>query len=310
MSEAHATTIEVDAPVPSAVAVGAAIALKVKVSCAAGCDLRGMPVNIVAPDGVPVTHELAIHVAGISETGDITLRAPPRIGEHVWSISFPPHERAGILHEQSTLTIAVRTNPLASSLAVWDIPSPVVMGDRFTIKVGAKSAGACKLAGSAIAVCDETGAKVAGGRLQETPLPGTSALYWTQVELVAPAAAGMVSWSVKFEAAEQELPHHGASSSFSVAVVKPPEHRLTVKVIEKDTTAAIEDAHIRLGAYGAATDQAGRAELEMPSGIYDLHVWKVGYETPPMTVEIKADATLQVEIIKVPEEDPDAAWTM
>ena len=47
----HATTIEVIEPAPPEVAAGVEIVLKVKVSCAAGCDLGGMPVKITAADG-------------------------------------------------------------------------------------------------------------------------------------------------------------------------------------------------------------------------------------------------------------------
>src|SRR6266849_175033 len=133
----HSTKIEVSEPVPSEVAVGAEIILKVKVSCDAGCDLRGLPVKVTAPDGVVVTSEPATHDAEINETKTITLMSPQRVGEHAWSVVFPPHEIEGVLHEQSTLPISVRTTPHTTSLAVWDIPSPVVMGDRFEIKVGA-----------------------------------------------------------------------------------------------------------------------------------------------------------------------------
>jgi len=306
----HLTTIEVGEPVPSELAVGADIILKLKVSCAAGCDMRGVPVEVTAPDGEVMTSELASFDARINETGEIALKAPLWVGEHVWSVSFPPHESEGGVHEQKTLSICVRTKPHATSLAVWAIPSPVVMGERFNVKVGAKSSAGCELKGKTIEICDEIGTMTARGSLGETPWPGTSALYWTEVELVAPAREGICSWSLKFEAAELETPHDGASAQFSFAIVKPPEHRLTIKVIDKDTKAPIENAQVRLGAYRAATDQSGLAEVDLPKGIYDLDVWKVGYEAPSTSVEVDEDITVQVEVLTVPEENPDAAWLM
>src|ERR1700686_1469357 len=90
---------------------------------------------------------------------------------------------------------------------------------------------------------------MASGSLGETPWPGTSALYWTELELLAPAAAGMFSCSVRFDASGLEIPHRGAAASFSISIVSPPEHRLTVKVCEQDTVAPIENAPVRLGAY-------------------------------------------------------------
>src|SRR5258707_1266512 len=85
---------------------------------------------------------------------------------------------------------------------------------------------------SEVPVGDQTGAMMARGHLGDAPWPGTSALYWTQMELQAPADAGMWSWSAKFEAGELELPHDGAASQFNIVIVRPPEHRLTVKVID------------------------------------------------------------------------------
>jgi uncharacterized membrane protein len=306
----HSTKIEMSGDVPSEVAVGAEIVLKVKVSCEAGCDLRGTPVKIATPDDVAVTSELATCDAGINETADIALKAPHQVGEHVWSVSFAPHEADGILHEPKTLPVSVKTRPQSTSLAVWDIPSPVVTGERFGIKVGAKSAAGCKLDTKEIEVCDASCAVVAHANLGETPWPGTSALYWTDVELLAPVEAGMSSWSVKFAAAELELPHDGASSNFSVAIVKSPQHRLTVKVVEKETAIPIENAQVRLGAYRAATGPSGLAEIKMPAGTYDLNIWKVGYEAPSTTVEVNEDVTVQIEVLVVPKEDPDAAWLM
>jgi hypothetical protein len=67
---------------------------------------------------------------------------------------------------------------------------------------------------------------------------------------------------------------------------------------------------VRLGAYRAATDPSGRAEVAMPKGTYDLTVWKVGYEAPVHTVDVREDASVQVEAVIVPPENPDAAWLM
>src|SRR5260370_15502568 len=110
----------------------------------------------------------------------------------------------------------------------------------------------------------------------------------------------MFWWSVTFAGAQLDPPHEGAASKFSVAIVKPPEHGLTVEVLEKDTKAPVADAQVRLGPYGAATDPAGRAEVAMPKGTYDLTVWKAGYEAPGLTVDIHADVSIQVEAAIVP----------
>jgi hypothetical protein len=305
----HATTIEVTEPAPPEVAAGADIVLKVKLSCAAGCELGGIPVKVTAADGAIIESNISAGAAP-DEATDIVLKAPGRVGEHVWTVTFGPHECAGIPHVAASLPVQISTIPNATSLAVWAIPSPVVMGERFAIKVGAKSSAGVALTGGTVRVCDESDAVVARGRLGEMPLPGTSALYWTDIELLAPVSEGMHAWSVKFEPKELELPHECASTAFSISIVKPSEHRLTIKVIEKVTAAPIAGAQVRLGVFRAATDKSGLAEIDMPKGVYDLNVWKVGYDAPTKTVELNDNVSVEVEVVSLPEQNPDAAWLM
>ncbi len=306
----HATTIELGEPLPAEVAVGSDLVLKVKVSCSAGCDLRNLPLKVAAPEGVAATGALVTCNASVNESGDIAVKAPIRVGEQAWTIVFEVHEAGGIRHEECSLPVTIKTIAHETSLAVWDIPSPVVMRNRFAVKVGAKSAADCELKDTSIEVYDASGAVAARGRLGKTPWPGTSALYWAAVELIAPDHEGLSAWSVRFAATELALPHDASAAEFRVAVVRPPEHRLTVKVIDKDSKAPIEDVQIRLGVYRGATDPAGMAEIMMPKGVHDLHVWKAGYEVPARPVDIKKDTSVEVEATVVPEEDPDAAWTM
>jgi hypothetical protein len=306
----HSITIALSEPAPAEVAVGGDFVLKLAVSCPAGCDLSGMPLTITDPDGQVTATAADGPDQESAKIRDIALSAPLRVGEQAWSLRFGPHESAGVLHAESALPVRVRVKPHATSLAVWAVPSPVVMGERFRIKAGAKSSAACALAGRKILVSDPAGAVIAEGYLGEAPWPGTSALYWTEVELAAPAREGLFWCAASFAADEVETPHEGTSSRFSVAIVRPPEHRLTVRVLEKDTLAPIEDAQVRLGPYGAATDPSGQAEVAMPKGTFDLTVWKVGYETPIMTVDVQNDVTVRVEAVIVPPENPDAAWIM
>ena len=309
----HATVIAVDEP--AEIAVGTDFVLAVRVSCPAGCDLSAVPIEAMAPDGAkaviaPAAADTEIGKSDIARTRGIALKAPIRVGEHTWRLSCAAHACGGAPHDASLLSVSIRTRPHETSLAVWAIPSPVVTGQPFAIKVGAKSTTGCDLTGKSIAVCDEAGAVLASDTLGDAPWAGTSALYWTELALVAPAEAGMFSWSVTFDAADLAVPHHGASSRFSIAIVNPPEHRLTVKVVEQDTATPIENAQVRLGAYRAATSGSGLAELILPKGSYDLDVWKSGYEAPTTTIAIDADLTVEVAIAAVPEENPDAAWLM
>jgi hypothetical protein len=201
--------------------------------------------------------------------------------------------------------MAEATTPHETSLAVWDTPATVVAGERFAVKVGAKSSAGCALAGGRIAVAGADG--IATGRLGDAPWPGTAALFFVEVERRAPVEPGPCQFSVRFDAAGLGEPHRGAQANFSTMVVAKPEHTLTVRVVAGE--APIETAQIRLGPYRATTDGDGVAEVKLAKGRYALVVWKAGYDTPSTPLDIAADARVQVEAIAQPEENPDARWT-
>jgi len=100
----------------------------------------------------------------------------------------------------------------------------------------------------------KTGTKVGDGVLGDTPWPGTAALYWSEIALTAPSRHGVSYWSAMFAVDALKLPHLGSSSEFSFAVVKRPEHSLTIKVVERGGAAP--------GPYRAATDKDGSARIE------------------------------------------------
>ncbi|HYR86883.1 MAG TPA: hypothetical protein VE422_22545 [Terriglobia bacterium] len=301
----HQTRLEIGEPIPAELEAGAIITMRIKVSCAEGCDLRGVPVKVAAVDEVVIASELAAYEKGTNETEDLTVKAPGQVGEHAWTFLFPRHELDGVIHEESSLVVSLTTRPHTTSMAVWGAPSPVVVKGSFSVKVGVRCATECGLAGQLIEVCDESGTRIGEGRLGETPWPGSTALYVAHVDLIAPAGETMVSWSARFAAAESKLPHAEASAAFGLRTVRPPEHWVTVKVAQKDTDAPLENVELRLGVYRASTDAQGIASLELPGGTYDLDAWKAGYEIFPRTVEVAKDLMLQVEALLSPEKNSD-----
>jgi hypothetical protein len=300
----HETNLELSQSVPPEVAVGTEIDVKVKVWCPAGCDLRGGSVTVKAAEETVATAELTECHDGRSETSGLTIKVPGDLGEYAWSIIVPRRKVRGVVHKRTALPISFRTTPHATSLAVWGNPSPVVMGNRFTIKVGAKSSGACELQGAQVEVQDETGARIGVGTLGETPWVETSALYWTEVDLTAPMKEGIVSWSARFAPAAQKIPHDGSAAEFSFTTVRPPEHSVTVKVVEKDTGVPIANAQVRVGAHIASTDGSGLATLRTSGGTHDVIAWKGGYQCPSMTVAVTEDVGVQIEAAVIPKVDP------
>ena len=216
--------------------------------------------------------------------------------------------------------------PHATSIAVWGVPSPVVVGSRFTVTVGVKCAAACSLAGQPVVVRDATGVEVGRGRLGALAAAGTRALYSAEVGLAAPPAAGVHAWTAAFPAAGSgaplaaeggsaeappdtaeppEAPHTGAQAAFSFRAAPRPEHRVTVTVHDQETEQPLAAAEVHLGPYRAATDAEGRTRVDVPTGDYDLYVRKAGYTPHTGRVAVTGDVALQVAAAPAPDVDPD-----
>src|SRR5262249_15675777 len=179
--QGHPTSVALSRPPASEVDAGTDITLKVKGFCSSGCDLRGRSINVTALDGLVVaTSELAEHTEHANETAEFTFNAPDEVGEHSWTLLFPKQEAEGLIHEEGSLPITVKTIAHDTSLAVWGVPSPIVMNHPFRIHVGATCSAGCDLRGKEIEICDETGANMARGNLGDMPWDGTRALYWTE----------------------------------------------------------------------------------------------------------------------------------
>jgi hypothetical protein len=305
----HATSLTLTEPPPAEVDAGTEIVLKARVSCRDGCDLRGHLVNIVAPDNVVAAScELTACVDNAAETAEWAFRAPDEVGEHSWAVVFAQHERENVVHDACVLPITVTTRPHDTSLAVWGVPSPIVIGRSFRVHVGATCSAGCDLRGKEVEICDEGGIAITRVALGDAPWDGTRSLYWTEVDLVAPARQGSASRLVRFAPAGLRLPHDGVSARFAFESVEQPQHVVTVKVVQKDTGSPVEDVQVRLGVYVAHSDSGGVARLPVRSGTYELDAQKTGYEMSSQIVDVHADVNVIVEVAIVPPVNYDDYW--
>ena len=188
-AEPHATTIELKEPPPLEVPVGATFVVKVAVTCVNGCDLHEQRLAIAAPAGAGEAQQSASEDPEIGEFHEIAMRAPPRVGEHVWRIALAQasdvRPRGGAARDQCQRE--------AAGHEPRGLGHPVAGGDRgrHSRSRPAQSRRAISsLTGRTIEACDETGAVLAQGRLGDAPWPGTSALYWTELRLAAPDQEG------------------------------------------------------------------------------------------------------------------------
>ena len=231
------------------------------------------------------------------------LNAPEEIGAHALTLEVTTAEAEG------SLAFAITTVPHETSLAAWDIPSPVVRGTGFALKVGAKCTSACALEGKPVEIRDEKGKLMASSALGAAAWEGTAALYWTTVSAKAPKKLGLHAWSVGFSGAELKLPHGAATARFSFVVVPEPEHSVRVTVIDKATKAPVKGAQVRLGLYRAITGENGAVRLKVAKGSFPLVVTHARYEMPESRVQVSKDVRVKVAAEAIPEEDPFAMWT-
>lgn len=304
-SQAHETSTSMVQASPDELDAGVHIALKVKVSCPSACDLRGKIVKIIDQDAVVQEINLTEFYGTVNETARLIVKAPTKPGEYTWTAVFPAQEKEGVLHQESSAPFSFIVKPHhATSMAVWDVPSPIAVGDRFRMKVGVKCSADCNLTDKQIEIYDHEGSKVATEKLGHVPWPDTGTLYWVEVELESPGTEGYYRWTVKFPEPDLELPHEEASYQFAFTTARPPEHVVTVEVIDKDTKTPIKNADVLLHPYRGYTDEGGVAKLEVPKGEYEIWVSKYKYKTFQTTVKVASDVAVKAELLVVPHESP------
>jgi hypothetical protein len=239
----------------------------------------------------------------------LALRAPHEIGEHHLTIVVTGEERGGGNTVEGALPFCLTTVPHDTSLAVWDVPSPIVRGAAFEITVGAKCSVSCALAGAVIEIRDESDRLMGSGVLGDGALSETSALHATTIALKAPATCALHFWVASFAPCALPLPHHHATSRFSFVTVGEPEHAVSLKVVNRETRAPIEGAYVSLGVHRAVTDRMGTAKLFVPKGAFPVVVTSAGYKAPERTIKVAKDVRLQIAAEKLPEADPFALWS-
>jgi hypothetical protein len=260
-------------------------------------------------NGADVLQQGALPAPGLHGSVVLALRAPGETGEHHLTISVTCEDRAGGNTAEGALPFALTTVPHETSIAVWDVPSPIVRGAAFEIKAGAKCSVSCALAGTVIEIRDETGTLIGSGVLGGATMSETSALHVTTIALNAPGTCALHSWVATCAPCTLPLPHRGTTSRFSFVTVAEPEHAVSLTIVNRETRAPIEGAHVSLGVHRGVTDRMGTARLFVPKGAFPVIVTSAGYGAPERTINVAKDMRLQIAAEKLPEADPFALWS-
>jgi len=290
------TTCSVDIS-PDVVDAGAEMKLQAKISCSPACDLGGHTVVVKDQTGADAARvELTEFDGTTNLTRELAMKAPVQPGEYTWLAVFPAVVKKGVSFAEASTPISFTVQPHTTHVVAWDTPSAVVVGERFRIKVGIKCSSACDFMNRQFGIYDHEGAQVARSTLAGGRWPGTSGLYGAEVELEAPARAGLYTWSVRAEGSDAAMPHAEGSISFGVRVVGHPECRVTVEAVDKDTQTPLTGARIVMHPYKALTDEGGIAEVCVEKGAYMLFVSQTRYLTFALPVEVTADMRTRAEL--------------
>jgi hypothetical protein len=295
-------TVEV---LPHEVDAAAELTLAIRVSYPNGCDLTGQRVSIREQDDTELASAQLSELDGETYAASaITLRAPLRLGEHIFRVVLAAQEQDGVLHEETSTEFSFVVVPHAPSVNVWGLPSAIAAGEDFRFKVGIKCSAGCKLTGRQLRIFDHGGTQVAEAQLVDHVWPGTSALYFAEVEAQAPLQIGDHAWRVEAPGSEG-VPHAAGSCSFAIKVLSPPDHEVTIEAFDSERQTPIKGAHVLLHPYRALTDESGVAKVKVAKGRYKLVVSGFRYVAHQSIIDVAGDVTTRAELVSEPEGEED-----
>ena len=285
---------------------GSELTVTVRLSCPHGCDLKGRRVSVRAQDNTELASaELMERDGEAFIARAVPLRAPLRVGVQVCRAVIAAQEQDGVLHEATSAEFSFVATAHATSVNVWGLPSAITAGERFRITVGIKCSAGCKLTGRQLSIVDDEGAQVGAGCLREDLWPGTSALYFAEVEAEAPMAIGDHRWQATIPGSDLGVPHAEGVITFAVKVVSPPDHVVTVEAFDGEKQTPIAGAHVLLHPYRALTDGSGVARLNVAKGRYQLFVSGLNYIAYQNIIDVAADVTTCAKLMAEPEGQED-----
>src|SRR5262249_61747568 len=100
-------------------------------------------------------------------------------------------------------------------------------------------------------------------------------------------------------------PHAAGACTFTVKVVEPPDHEVTVEAFDSEKQTPIKGAHVLLYPYRALTDERGVAKVKVAKGRYTLFVSGFNYLGHESILDVTSDVTARAELAVEPEESVD-----
>lgn len=299
-------TIEVS---PAEVDAEAEFTVKCRVTFPPGRDRSGLTVSIRDHDDAELAiAELTQLDGDVYATDEILLKAPLTEGEHICRAVLIAQEEDSTSYDEISAEFSFVVKAHAVRLNVWGLPTAIAAGERFTLKAGIKCSAGCKLTGRELSIFDGEGIQIGTGNLLDEVWPGTSALYFAEVEAKAPLTVGNHKWEIRIPALGSGIPHAAGAHDFTVNVVDPPDCEITVEALDAAEQAPIGGARVVMHPYRALTGENGVAKVKVVKGTYNLLVSGSKYMATARTVEVTENITVKVELTLQPPDDSNSYY--
>jgi len=305
-SDQYILTVEVS---PAEVDAGAVFALTCRVALPSGSDQSGLAVSIRDHDNAELAFAELAKDGEAYATDEILLKAPLTEGGHILRAVLVAGPKGGIASDMTSTEFPIVVRAHAMRLNVWGLPPAIVAGESFALKAGIKCSCGCNLAGRELGIFDAGGVQIGAGKLREDVWPGTSALYFTQVDGNAPPAAGNHRWEVRIPASGSGIPHAAGACAFDVRVVDAPDYEVTIEAFDAGRQTPISGARVVMHPYRAVTCENGAARLKVVKGNYKLLVSGSRYIATAQTIEVTDNVTVRAELALEPIIDPISYYT-
>lgn len=287
---------------PETIDAGAEMTHGGTLSCTPPCDLSGQSIAIKDEGGAELgVLDILDFEDDANVTGELVVTAPLQPGEYSWLAVCPAHTSDGASYEESTASLSFTVKAHTTRIVAWEIPTTIVAGEKFKMKVGIKCSAECVFANRNFAIHDHEGNACANGTLVDQIWPGTSALYFAEIECDAPADQGLYHWKVTSLGSDEPPAHEEGSTEFSLRVVPQPECSVTIEAVDKSSGEPLKSALVALHPYKTVADESGVANIQVAKGAYKLFVSHPGYLVLALPIELTADITKRAELELEPE---------
>lgn len=255
-------------------------------------------------DGMEVEGDVVFYDANGDETGRAALTgrydpdpfsarlermAPAQPGPQTWTARL---ESNACECGEAEFTFAIAPHPI--SVTVWDIPPAVEQGITFPMTIGLKCPCGCEAKGWSFRLLDGDGREIRVGKVSDKPWPGTTSLFYSCLDLDAPATEGHHEWTViALPPEEAEVPHGERKLAVHLNVTRAPEVTLRIEAVDAVTNAPVPKAKVVVHPYRGWTNEQGVAEVRVPKGAYTVFVSRAPYFAFKSEGEITADMTLK-----------------